>query len=161
MARTSIIHDDWLWLTAAWFLVGLCFSIYTYINDQNARFAEVEFQPTNGILKHFSTFETCGEQGCRVIVNMQADYSVGSQQYTTSRFSLGHISAQQAQATLSAFKSGNTEVRIWFNPQHPEEAVIQYDKRQSRLQFLIFLAFAITPLSITLLCRALNARRIS
>ncbi len=156
MKKKSLLHDDWLWLTFAWFLLGAIGSTIIYLQDRNGRFSDVEFQSTEGKVQRFNTFVTCSAEDCYDVVNMRVSYSVNGDNYTTSRFSLGHIDGNLAQSIMSDFQAGNASVKVWYNPQHPETAVIDYDKPASRVQFLFFLLVSALPFIVKVLWRLLK-----
>lgn len=160
MAQKSILNDDWLWLTFAWALMGVIGSTLIYLQDKNYRFSEVDFLPATGVIKSFNTFTT-GGQDCDDVVNMEVDYFVNGKKYSTSRFGLGHIDRRLAQSVMDQFRSGNNETQVWYNPLHPEAAVMHYDRSSANWQFFIFLAFTTLPLLILMLLRAITNRVIS
>ena len=112
MKKKSLLHDDWLWLTFAWFLLGAIGSTIIYLQDRNGRFSDVEFQSTEGKVQRLNTFVTCSAEDCYDVVNMRVSYSVNGDNYTTSRFSLGHIDGNLAQSIMSDFQAGNASVKV-------------------------------------------------
>jgi hypothetical protein len=140
-----LIRDDGFFAFAIiCVLLGTIFSALRYEQDKEAIFADAEFYATEGKINRFDTFVTSISQD--VVVNMEAEYSIKNHLYTTSRFSLGSINFDLAKKIMHEFKQGNSKITIWYNPDKPEIAVVDYERKAARFQFWLFWLASLVPL---------------